>query len=216
LPAPADRPVLNELAERLLTAMQAFDEVEADATVDQALGRLSLDAALATVILPALAEVGERWLRGELTIAQEHFCTELLRGRLLGVARGWGAGGGPLALLACPPGERHDLGLIAFGLSLRGRGWRVAFLGADTPPETLADTAQKLDPAVVVVAATVPQRFERALRPLRALAEYHALLIAGAGANRELARSLGAAHLEGDPIYAAGWVAGERSAGSSP
>ena len=61
-----------------------------------------------------------------------------VRGRLLAISRGWGSGMGPLALLACPPGELHDIGLIAFGLSLRGRGWRIVYLGQDTPLDTLA------------------------------------------------------------------------------
>ena len=54
-----------------------------------------------------------------MSIAQEHFASSLLRGRLLGLARGWGSGGSPLALLACVPGDQHDLGLICFGLALR-------------------------------------------------------------------------------------------------
>jgi methanogenic corrinoid protein MtbC1 len=33
----------------------------------------------------------------------------------------------------CPPGEQHDLGLIAFGLALRAHGWRITYLGQDTP-----------------------------------------------------------------------------------
>lgn len=207
VPAAADRPLLADRVGQLLTALAAFDEVEANAILDDALARFSLDAALAGLVLPGLTEIGDRWEREELSIAQEHFATELLRGRLLGAARGWGGGGGPLALLACPPEERHDLGLIAFGLSLRGHGWRIAFLGVDTPASTLLETAERLDPAVVVIAAIEPRRFEETLRELRRLAEYHAVLIAGAGANPKLARSLGAAHLGGDPIEAARWVA---------
>ena len=69
-----------------------------------------------------------------------------LRGRLLGLARGWGRGTGPRALLACPPGERHDLGLIAFGLALRERGWRIDFLGGDTPAESIAGAARAIEP----------------------------------------------------------------------
>ena len=46
------------------------------------------------------------------------FASQLLRGRLLGLARGWDRGAGPRALLACAPGEQHDLALIAFGLAL--------------------------------------------------------------------------------------------------
>ena len=70
----------------------------------------------------------------------------------MSLARSWGTGGGPLAVLACAPGEQHDLPLVAFGLALRGRGWRIAFLGADTPAVSMADAAEMLDPALLVVA----------------------------------------------------------------
>jgi hypothetical protein len=53
---------------------------------------------LAEVVLPYLHELGEAWGRGEATVAQEHFASALLRGRLLGLARGWGGGSGPHAL----------------------------------------------------------------------------------------------------------------------
>jgi DNA-binding transcriptional MerR regulator len=208
VPASVDHPVHADRVGRLLTAMEGFDEAAANAILDQTLGSFSLEAALSDLVLPALAEIGERWAGGEMTIAQEHFATELLRARLLGVARGWGGGAGPLALLACPSGERHYLGLISFGLCLRAQGWRIAFLGADTPPGTLIETAQRLDPAAVVVSAIEPERFERSLRSLRDLAQYHAVLVAGAGATGELARSIGGAYLAGDPVRAAAWVAG--------
>jgi hypothetical protein len=60
----------------------------------------------------------------------------------------------------------------------------------------------------VVVSAIEPERFERSLRSLRDLAQYHAVLVAGAGATGELARSIGGAYLAGDPVRAAAWVAG--------
>ena len=97
---------------------------------------------LSDVLLPFLHELGERWERGEVTVAQEHFASSVLRGRLLGLARGWDRGIGPRVLLACAPGERHDLGLIAFGLALRARGFRILFLGADTPIESVAQAAR--------------------------------------------------------------------------
>jgi hypothetical protein len=55
-------------------------------------------------------EIDNRWESGEVSVAEEHFATGILRGRMLSLARNWGAGSGPLALLACPPGEQQDLG----------------------------------------------------------------------------------------------------------
>ena len=148
-PSEAAKLALGESAdlpptETLVEALVAFDDVGAHAALDRLLSWLTLESVLRDSVIPSLHELGERWERGEITIAQEHFASNLLRGRLLGLARGWDRGAGPRALLACPPGEQHDLSLIAFGLSLREHGWRITYLGADTPIATIAETATTL------------------------------------------------------------------------
>ena len=131
----------------------------------------TIDALLVDVLLPYLYELGARWEHGEVTVAQEHFATDLLRGRLLGLARGWGRGTGRLALLACPPAERHDLGLIAFGLALRERGWRITYLGSDTPIESIAETARAIQPALLVLAAVAAEPLRELASQLRELSD---------------------------------------------
>ena len=107
-PAPA-RPALRSTprphVRRLVRAVEQFDEPAAQAVIDELLAVATVDALLSEVVMPFLHEVGDRWERGELSVAQEHFASNLLRGRLLGLARGWGRGTGPRALLACPPGR---------------------------------------------------------------------------------------------------------------
>jgi methanogenic corrinoid protein MtbC1 len=162
----------------------------------------------AAVALPALERIGERWARGELTVAQEHFATNVLRGRLLGLARGWGVGAGPVALLACPPGEQHDLGLVAFGLALRAHGWRITYLGPDTPVGTVEEAAVRLDPALVVLAALESDHFLRAAESIGRLAASRDVALGGAGAEPLFAERIGARVLPGGPIEAAAAVAG--------
>jgi len=188
------------LRQALAEALDRFDEAAANRAFDRALGTLSLDTLLREIVLDYLTDLGERWSAGQATVAQEHFATNVLRGRLLGLARDWGQGGGPLALLACPPGELHDLGLICFGLALRARGWRIAFLGADTPIDTLTQTADNLHPDLVVLTATTPQRLSRVRSELRELSETTRLAVAGAGTTDALAASVGAELLNGDPV----------------
>ena len=143
---------------------------------------LSLDALLADVMLAAMREIGRRWESGEVGIGEEHFASNLIRARLVALARGWGAGAGPLAVLACPPGEQHDLGLIAFGLALRARGWRIAYLGQDTPIESAAQTAERLDARLVVLAAATADALRPHVAELRGLAGLVALRLGGPGA----------------------------------
>ncbi len=200
-------PELAAPRDRLRHALDAFDETAAQAELDRLLAGFALETALRDAILPYLHELGERWRRGEVSIAQEHFASALLRGRLLGLARGWGSGDGPIGLLACLPGEQHDLGLICFGLALRARGWRITFLGPDTPLATITDTARLLRPALVVVNAALPERTAGAEPGLAELAGYGPLALAGGGANETIAQTIGALYLAEDPVTAAGSVA---------
>jgi methanogenic corrinoid protein MtbC1 len=106
-------------------------------------------------------------------------------------------------VLAGAPGEQHDLGLIAFGLALRGRGWRVTFLGQDTPLQEVAGVARLLDPALVVVTATVREPLAAHVAELRAVAEIAPLGLGGAGADEVIAEQAGGRLLDGDPVSAA-------------
>ncbi len=198
----------------LAQALERFDEPGAQEAFDRLLGAVSVDSLVRDVVIPYLHDLGERWEAGEVSVAQEHFASNFLRGRLLGLARGWGQGGGPLAILACAPGELHDLPLIAFGLALRAHGWRIAFLGPDTPLDTLADAAAELDPRLVVVSATSTSRLTRVREELAELARSRPLSLAGAGATSALAESVGAGRLTEDPVTEAERIA--RSARGAP
>jgi MerR family transcriptional regulator, light-induced transcriptional regulator len=195
-------------------ALASFAEVRANAVFDRLLATLTLDALLADVLLPYLHDLGDAWERGDVTVAQEHFASNVIRGRLLGLARGWGAGVGPHALLACPPGELHDLGLIAFGLALRSRGWRITFLGQDTPIPSVQEHVRVLQPDSVVLAAAEAGPLNDSLPELRELAAGVPVSLAGAGATASLAREAGATLLSGDPIAEAQRLTNGRAPGS--
>lgn len=200
----ADGGLLEAEAAALESALDALDEGAAQAALDRLLADFTLDAVLAGAVLPYLRRLGERWERGDVSVGHEHFATAIVRARLLALARGWGRGGGRRALLACAPGEQHDLPLVVFGLVLRERGWRIQFLGADTPVATLREIADLVRPELVVVSATLPGRLDQAGPELRELAGGRPLAIAGEGATEDLAHRLGCRVLPGDPVEAAG------------
>ena len=190
-------------AAELARALDALDEGAAQAALDGAIAELSIDAVLEDVVLPYLVRLGERWERGDASIAQEHFASALLRGRLLGLARGWGRGGSPHAVLACGPDEEHDLPLICLGLALRARGWRVTYLGARTPLESVVEAVERMQPDACVVSATVPLLYPRGEARLRELATRTRLVFGGPGADPAFARRVGATTRVGSLIEAA-------------
>jgi MerR family transcriptional regulator, light-induced transcriptional regulator len=187
----------------LARAMAEMDEHTAQAVLDRLLADFTVEAVLRDVVLPYLRELGERWERGDVSVAQEHFASNLIRGRLANLARGWGNGNGPKALLACPPGEEHDLPLLAFGIVLHRNGWRVSYLGANTPIDDVIRTAGELRPDLVVLAAVTAERFSGSDEHLSRLTRIAPLALAGAGATRARAQKVGARLLDGDPVTAA-------------
>jgi DNA-binding transcriptional MerR regulator len=186
----------------LLAAIVAFDEPAVHTLLDRFLEERTVESMLRELALPVLADLGTGWERGELSVAQEHFGSNVLRSRLLALARGWSRGAGPRALLACPPGELHDLGLISFGVALNRLGWRITFLGADTPLDTLASAAAAVSPAAIVLART-SQHDGVDAGGLRALGERFPVAIGGAGMDAETAASAGVTYLDADPVTAA-------------
>jgi DNA-binding transcriptional MerR regulator len=187
------------IRDELAAALDAFDEPRAQAILDRLLALATVETLLAEVVLPYLQELGERWKRGEASVAQEHFASSVLRGRLLGLARGWGLGLGPVAVLACLPGEQHDLGLIAFGLALRSRGWRIVYLGPDSPLDTVTDVSHQLEPSLVVLNAVSRERVRPVLPKLRELASRHRLALGGAAAQDTTLEGSGILALTGNP-----------------
>jgi MerR family transcriptional regulator, light-induced transcriptional regulator len=198
----------SEPSAALRQALDAFDEPAAQAVLDRLLADLSLPAVLRDVVMPYLADLGERWQGGTASVAMEHFASNLIRGRLAGLARGWGSGHGPQALLACPPGELHDMALMAFGIVLNRNGWRIGYLGTSTPVEELERAVDDTHPDLVVLAATLPEILEPLRPELASLARRAPLALAGAGATPQIASAVGARLMAGDSVTEAeqaGW-----------
>jgi DNA-binding transcriptional MerR regulator len=206
-PAPgtvsASATILDQEAGNLSASLDRLDEQAANTALDRLFAAYTVETVLQEVILPYLHRLGDRWAAGEVSVAQEHFASNLLRGRLLGLAQGWGQGHGPGAVLACLPGEQHELGLLIFGVALSRRGWRITYLGANSPIGAVADIARSLLPAVVVLLAMNPDNFLARAHGIKQLADQVRVVIAGPGATPEAARQTQTHVLDQDPVSAA-------------
>ena len=167
---------LAEAARALVQSLDEFDEPGAQSVLDRLFAQYTVETVLRDVVMPYLHELGERWTQGKMSVAGEHLASNLLRGRLASFARGWGRGVVPRAILACAPGEQHDLALVAFGIVLHRNGWRVEYLGADTPIEDVASTAADMCADIAVLVAATPQRFDGLTAGLSRLARIVRLL----------------------------------------
>ena len=166
--APAAEPGAStdalELAQqRVLAATLRWDA----AGVDMELARLSmlLDAQTLyeKVVSPLVAEIGRRWERGEVSIAQEHLLMERLELAVRASLRALERQEGPLVLLACVDLEQHVLGMLGAALRFAASGARTVTLGAMTPPSAIAEAVRNMAPRMVGLSVSVVPAGARAL-----------------------------------------------------
>jgi methanogenic corrinoid protein MtbC1 len=86
-------------------------------------------------------------------------------------------------------------------------GWRITFLGPDTPVPALTEAAAAVSPDLIVLTATLDERFTSITEPLQTLSAGTELVLAGPGATPDVARATGATVVEEGPVPAAQQIA---------
>jgi MerR family transcriptional regulator, light-induced transcriptional regulator len=139
----------------MLRAIEAFDEFALDQAYNDALSLYPVEIVSQRLTTIMLRILGERWQDSETGIAQEHFFSVYLRNKLgARVHHTNRRTNAPLLLLACLPGEFHELGLLFFSLASADFGFRVLLLGANTPLDQLPGVLEKRHCAGVVLSCT--------------------------------------------------------------
>jgi DNA-binding transcriptional MerR regulator len=202
----AELPVRERLVERFWSAVMVLDGDEADRVLGEAQATMDVEAYCDTLLMPLLREMGAR-----LDIAREHLASALIRQRLRALVLAEDARReGPQALLACPERDLHEGGLLALGLHLKRKGWRVMLLGADTPVEALQAACQQVHPELVALSCVRRREaaeLEQLLRGVVGACAPSLVVVGGPGAREHLKAifSAGAQYAESADELVALW-----------
>lgn len=146
-----------ELAkEHILAAVEAFDPDAISHAVRSSLVLGSAPIIYRRVLAPALEAIGERWVAGSLSVAQEHLATQVLGTTIRQLLDLIQPERGPRVVLACFVDEQHTLPLYGAAFQFVRSGFRPVMLGARTPPAAVADAIERLEPAAVGLSLTIP------------------------------------------------------------
>ena len=190
------------LSEQLVNALVDLDEARADRVLSEAYALHSVETVMLELVQGAIREIGQRWHKGEVPVTTEHFASAYLRGRLWVLFHtATNPETAPAVVVACAPGDRHELGALMLATTLRRGGYRVYFIGADTPLPDLVELARSLRPAAVFVSVSMPEYLEP-LKAGRSFFDKMAPVVAFGGAavenKPEIARSLGGHYFTND------------------
>lgn len=136
--------VWNEYQQRMRAAVDRFDEAAVDFIYNDVLSLYPVDLVNNRLTTPLLRDFGEHWKQNAILVAEEHFFSVYLRNKLGSRIHHLNQrSSGPMLLLACLPGEYHELGLLFFALAAVNHGYRLLILGANMPLEQLPEVLKQ-------------------------------------------------------------------------
>jgi DNA-binding transcriptional MerR regulator len=136
----------------LLAAVERLDTRELERLLTVQFHVLGPQSFARRVADPLMAEIGQRWARGEIEIAAEHLATSMLRSILgLALRASSSAERDPPILFTTPPSERHELGALIAAVAAVAAGGNAIYLGPELPLADLSAAVRRLDAAVVAL-----------------------------------------------------------------
>jgi len=157
---------------------------------------------IVNLLAAAQREVGERWLANQWTVAEEHLASGVSQKALDAVAHTIEP---PAAtgfiVVACAEGDWHSLPAQMFAEMLRAQGFTVAFLGASTPADHVADFLSRQRPDALAVSCNLPLFFGGVTRLVDAAHRQDIPVLAGG-------RALGHRPLRAARLGADAWAPG--------
>jgi methanogenic corrinoid protein MtbC1 len=173
-PLPAGAGAWSDACSSLVAALTRGDQSRALAVVQSAATDPGTLRTLYTeVVTPALYEIGARWETGEVTVAEEHRASEIMR-RVIDICSqvfSWVGRTKGRALLTAAPGERHSLGARIVADLLEIDGWEVTFVGATSPIRDVAYLAASTEPHVIGISVAMPSNLPQLATLIRRLRE---------------------------------------------
>jgi methanogenic corrinoid protein MtbC1 len=190
-PAAGPAPVGDDSAAPIIAQMlRATEDLDRQALLHQLRNswvRLGPLRFLDQVAGAFMVEVGRGWHAGTFEIRHEHFASACLSDFLRAAREPYDQQArGPRVVAAMLPGEVHEGGLLIACTLMALRGYRVLYLGPNTPIEQIAEAARACGAEAVAVSVSAAMRRSRSAPAVdflrRALPRRVALWLGGAGA----------------------------------
>jgi DNA-binding transcriptional MerR regulator/methylmalonyl-CoA mutase cobalamin-binding subunit len=161
----------NAFVDRILEAAQQFQVSACEQAVTLAVALLPARELVNEVLAPLLREVGERWHRGEFSIAQERLVSTCVRRHVGSVLETYDRGASKQGIVfATLQGERHELGLLMSAVVCANRGFKCHYLGADLPGAEIAQYTREVSASVVALSVVMQETVDAVPAQLRELA----------------------------------------------
>jgi len=160
----------TRLLRELLSTLNPFDRVTFEKRLNGAVAVVPFEEALHGILLPLQEQVGQLWHEGHVNVAIEHYVTKQIQQKIFSAMNQLPvAEFGTKVVVACPPGEEHDIAALAVAYRCRVRGCRVYYLGANVPIASLTNLCGKVRPDLTIISFPLALSNDKATELVQAL-----------------------------------------------
>jgi len=172
---------IDHLRQAWISSCLAFDRETAEQVLATAFAQFKPETVCVELLQKGLAEVGNQWYQGEVSVQQEHFTSALSIRRLeMLIAASPPPTRPERIIVATAPGDHHSFSVLLLTFLLRQRGWDVIYLGADVPADELSSTIEHARPDLIIVSAQLLQT-AASLNDIALVAQSHGVSLAYGG-----------------------------------
>ncbi len=186
-----DKAVVEGFVENLVDSLLNGDKENCEIILD-ALFRhnFSPNNTYSLVFAPSIKAVGELWHQGRITVAHEHLASQIIEDliKLVSEKSPRLPLNGMSILITSVEGERHSLAAMMFANLLGLEGWKVYYLGPETPAGDVAAYVDQREIDAVGLSIIVEQNLEKAedcVESLKGLSKSPLILLGGPAAKKK-------------------------------
>lgn len=150
----------DKLLTSLSLALSAYKLDILSHELEKAQSNLSPKDFALKLIVPLFSQIGQKVLRGELSITQEHTLSSLVSfyaGGMIGKHYKNSQKNDDVIIITTPEGEYHSIGILASTLLCIHHGKKVIYLGPNTPSASLSEMCRSLKVKAIVLGTLYPQ-----------------------------------------------------------
>jgi DNA-binding transcriptional MerR regulator len=116
--------------------------------------QLGLEETMGNIVFPLLRFIGELWHQGRISHSAENSVSRIIRQQLIDQLRKDFSGGQDQVLIACVPGDYHEIAPLTATLLLQKRGWRATYLGPNVSFEVLQMALRRRQTDLMILSST--------------------------------------------------------------
>jgi DNA-binding transcriptional MerR regulator/methylmalonyl-CoA mutase cobalamin-binding subunit len=145
---------------KVIQAAQNHDDDTIQRTIASWILQLGLEEAMEVILFPLLRHIGELWHQGKISISAENSVSRIIRLQLINALGKDPSRDKEQALIACMPGDNHEIAPLTVALLLQKRGWQATYLGPNVSFEVLQMALRRRQADLMILSSTTEPDFQ--------------------------------------------------------